>query len=95
MGDSGDSGDVLDVVVKVMAMDDVVLDAKMRREADRLLAQIARADSMIIAVKAGARAEGFVLGMETVGAMRAGDAERLYVIFETALEARLMALAPI
>ncbi|WP_149087051.1 hypothetical protein [Pseudomonas prosekii] len=76
-------------------MEDVVLDGKMKREADRLLAQIARADSMIIAVKAGARAEGFVLGMETVGAMRDGDAERLYVIFLKALEARLMALAPI
>lgn len=74
-------------------MDDVVLDSKMTREADRLLAQIARADSMIIAVKAGARAEGFVLGMETVGAMRAGDAERLYIIFEKALEQKLKSLA--
>jgi hypothetical protein len=48
---------------------------------------------MIVAVKAGARAEGFVLGMETVGALRAGDAERLYIIFETALEDRLKSLA--
>ncbi len=65
----------------------------MKREADRLLAQIGRADSMIVAVKAGARAEGFVLGLETAGALRAGDAERLYIIFETALEDRLKALA--
>ena len=62
MGDSGGSGDVLDVVVKVMVMDHVVLDGKMKREADRLLAHIAQADSMILAVKAGARADGFVLG---------------------------------
>jgi hypothetical protein len=48
---------------------------------------------MLIAVKAGARAEGFVLGMETVGALRVGDAERLYIIFETALEDRLKSLA--
>jgi len=95
LGNGRCSCDVLDVVVKVMVMEDVVLDGKMRREADRLMSQISRADSMIIAVKAGARAEGFVLGMETVGAMRAGDAERLYVIFEKALEARLMVLAPI
>lgn len=74
-------------------MKDVVLGPKPRREADRLLAQIQRADSMIVAVKAGARAEGFVLGMETVGALRAGDAERLYIIFETALEDRLKSLA--
>jgi len=85
---------VLDVALKVMAMDDVVLTGKMKREADRLFAQIGRADSMIVAVKAGARAEGFVLGMETAGALRAGDAERLYIIFETALEERLKSLAP-
>ncbi|AHZ72650.1 hypothetical protein OU5_5571 [Pseudomonas mandelii JR-1] len=45
-----------------------------------------------MAVKAGARAEGFVLGMETVGALRSGDAERLYLNFEAALEARLKLL---
>jgi hypothetical protein len=71
---------------------DVVLNDKMKREAERLLAQIGRADSMIVAVKAGARAEGFVLGMETVGALRSGDAERLYLNFEAALEARLKLL---
>lgn len=76
-------------------MDNVVLSDKMKREAERLLAQIGRADSMIVAVKAGARAEGFVLGMETVGALRVGDAERLYIIFESALEERLKTLAPI
>jgi len=85
---------VLDVALKVMAVDDVVLTGKMKREADRLFAQIGRADSMIVAVKAGARAEGFVLGMETAGALRAGDAERLYIIFEAALEERLKSLAP-
>jgi hypothetical protein len=74
-------------------MEDVVLGHRPLREADRLLAQIQRADSMLVAVKAGARAEGFVLGMETVGALRAGDAERLYIIFEAALEARLKSLA--
>lgn len=76
-------------------MDNVVLSDKMKREAERLLAQIGRADSMIVAVKAGARAEGFVLGMETVGGLRAGDAERLYIIFESAVVERLKSLAPI
>ena len=75
-------------------MDNVVLSDKMKREADRLLAQIQRADSMIVAVKAGARAEGFVLGMETVGALRVGDADNLNIIFESALEERLKSLAP-
>jgi hypothetical protein len=50
---------------------------------------------MIIALEAGARAEGFVLGMETVGALRTGDAENLYVVFESALEERLKSLASI
>lgn len=71
----------------------VVLGEKMQREADRLLAQIVRADSMIIAVKAGARADGFVLGLETAGALRAGDAEKLYIIFEAALVERLKTLS--
>jgi hypothetical protein len=43
---------------------------------------------MIVVVKAGAPAEGVVLGMLTVGALRAGNAENLYVVFETALEER-------
>jgi len=71
----------------------VVLSEKMQREADRLLAQIVRADSMIIAVKAGARADGFVLGLETSEVLRAGDAEKLYVIFEAALVERLKMLS--
>jgi len=74
-------------------MEDVVLGDKMKREADKLVAQIGRADSMIVAVKAGARAEGFVLGLETAGALRSGDAEKLYIFFENTLEDRLMRLA--
>lgn len=73
-------------------MDDVVLSEKTKREAERLLAQIVRADSMIVAVKAGARADGFVLGMEVAGGLRNGDAERLYIIFDNALEERLKLL---
>lgn len=74
-------------------LEGVVLSERMQREADRLLAQIVRADSMVIAVKAGARADGFVLGLETGGALRAGDAEKLYIIFEAALVERLKTLA--
>ncbi|WP_085701168.1 hypothetical protein [Pseudomonas sp. B26(2017)] len=74
-------------------MEGVVLNDKMKREADRLLAQIVGADSMIVAVKAGARADGFVLGLETARALRDGDADRLYVIFEAALVERLKAFA--
>lgn len=74
-------------------LEGVVLSEKMQREADRLLPQIVRADSMISAVKAGSRADGSVLGLETGGALRNGDAERLYIIFEAALVERLKTLA--
>lgn len=75
-------------------MENAVLRPKTKREADRLLVQIGRADTMIVAVKAGARAEGFVLGLETAGALKPGDAENLYLVFESALQHRLKTLAP-
>jgi hypothetical protein len=75
-------------------MDEISLSPKIDREADRLLAQIERADSMIVAAKAGARAEGFVLGLESAGALKEETIDRLYVIFDTATEERLKALAP-
>ena len=73
-------------------MENAVLDAAKKCEAGRLLAQIRRADSMVVAVKAGAIAEGYVLGLETAGALRAGDAENLYLVFESALQQRLKIL---
>lgn len=74
-------------------MEGIVLSQKIEREADKLLAQIAKADSMIIAAKAGAKAEGFVLGLESARALSEATIDRLYVIFDTATEKRLRALA--
>jgi len=74
-------------------MEGIVLSPKIDREADKLLAQIARADSMIIAAKAGARAEGFVLGLESARALNEATIEKLYVIFDSATEERLRTLA--
>ena len=73
-------------------MDGVVLNPKIEREADRLLAQIAGADSMITAAKAGARAEGFVLGLESARALNEATIDQLYVIYDSATEARLKTL---
>lgn len=70
-------------------MEDIELGPKTKREADRLLTQIGRAHSTIAALMAGSLAEGFVLGLETAGALRAGDAENLCLVFESALEQRL------
>jgi hypothetical protein len=74
-------------------MDGVELSPQIAREADRLLAQIAQADSMIIAAKAGARAEGFVLGLESARALSEATIDQLYVIFDSATEDRLRSLA--
>ena len=74
-------------------MEGIVLSPKIEREADKLLAQIARADSMLIAAKAGARAEGFVLGLESARALNEATIDQLYVIFDNATEERLKTLA--
>jgi hypothetical protein len=74
-------------------MEGVELSPKIEREADKLLAQIAQADSMIVAAKAGARAEGFVLGLESARALSEATIDRLYIIFDSATEERLRALA--
>ena len=74
-------------------MDGITLSPKIDREADKLLAQIARADSMIVAAKAGARAEGFVLGLESARALNEATIDQLYLVFDKATEDRLKELA--
>ncbi|MFJ2694488.1 hypothetical protein [Pseudomonas sp. NPDC087336] len=56
-------------------MEGVELSPKIEREADKLLAQIARADSMIVAAKAGARSEGFFLGLESARTLKNATVE--------------------
>lgn len=75
-------------------MEGVELSPNIERAADKLLAQIARADSIIIAAKAGAKAEGFVLGLESARALNEATIDRLYVIFDAETEERLKELAP-
>lgn len=77
---------------RMAIMKDPALDATTRCNGGRLLAQISRADSITVAVKAGAIAEGFVLGLETAGVLGTGDAENLYLVFESALQQRLKIL---
>jgi len=73
-------------------MQGVELSPNIERAADKLLAEIARADSMIIAAKAGARAEGFVYGLESARALTEPTIDKLYVLFDNATENRLRAL---
>lgn len=44
---------------------------------------------MIIAAKAGARAEGFVYGLVSARALTESTIDKLYVIFDNATENRL------
>lgn len=73
-------------------MEGVELSPNIERAADKLLAEIARADSMIVAAKAGARAEGFVYGLESARALTESTIDKLYVIFDNATENRLRVL---
>lgn len=74
-------------------MEGIILSQRIEREAEKLLAQIERADSMVVAAKAGARAEGFVLGLESARAVNESTIEQLYLMFDSATELQLKALA--
>lgn len=54
----------------------------------KLLAQIERAQTADDLSRAGDRAEGFVLGLETAKALNAGSIEVLYKAFDDAATAR-------
>jgi hypothetical protein len=74
-------------------MDGVILSARIERHADKLLAQIARAGSLIVAAKAGARADGFVSGLESARSVADETIEQLHFIFDNATEERLKVLS--
>jgi hypothetical protein len=72
---------------------DMVLPALVRQEIDNLLGVITRAPSGEDAVRAGIRAEGFVLGIERLRALRPADIEALYLVFEQAAHTRVAELS--
>ncbi|WP_426139923.1 hypothetical protein [Pseudomonas sp. DWP3-1-2] len=76
-----------------MLIETLTLTEPVKRQVVRLLNQIEQANSMIQAVKSGARADGFVLGLEAAAALDHSGIDSLHLFFETALEARLKALA--
>ncbi|HEX8595733.1 MAG TPA: hypothetical protein VF682_21035 [Pseudomonas sp.] len=76
-----------------MIIETLVLSEPVKRQVLRLLNQIEHAHSMIQAVKSGARADGFVIGLEAAGALSPDEIDSLHLFFETALESRLKALA--
>jgi hypothetical protein len=68
------------------------LPAAIRAQARKLQAAIRGARSLGALRRAADRAEGFVLGLETVHALQPIDVKNLYVVFECAAQARQAAL---
>ncbi|WLG59649.1 hypothetical protein PSH77_14275 [Pseudomonas extremorientalis] len=63
-----------------------------RRQVKKIISDIECAGSMILAVKSGARANGFVLGLVCAGGITVDQGEALYEYFDHATEKRLKAL---
>lgn len=63
-----------------------------RRRAERIVFDIEHAGSMIIAVKNGAKAEGFILGISCWSGLTQDRCDLLLAHFEDVLERRLRAL---
>ncbi|WPP00927.1 hypothetical protein SFA35_06040 [Pseudomonas sp. HR96] len=76
-----------------MDIDRINLEQNVGKTASRLLAAIEKSDSMLQGVKAGARAEGFMLGLEAAGGLDAEQLEALGVLFEETTERRLSEIA--
>jgi len=76
-----------------MPIDHIILPPDILKVSERLLAAIESADSMLQGVKCGARAEGFVLALETARTMDAARIEALYILFDEAAEKRLKEIA--
>lgn len=77
-----------------MAFENIILPPAILAASQRLLAAIVEADTPNHVVKAGAMAEGFVLGLETARTLEAARIEALYVLFDDATEKRLRDMAP-
>jgi NAD(P)H-nitrite reductase large subunit len=80
------------MIIETLVFTDPVRRDPIKRQVTRLLRQIEQAGSMIQALKSGARADGFVLGLEAAGALDHSEIDSLHLFFETALESRLKAL---
>ncbi|WLG93851.1 hypothetical protein [Pseudomonas sp. FP198] len=63
------------------------------RPAEKILKDIETAGSMILAVKNGARAHGFVIGLTCAGAITEEQADVILSRFDHATESRLRELA--
>ncbi|MFJ7311496.1 hypothetical protein ACIQVE_01775 [Pseudomonas sp. NPDC098747] len=70
----------------------IELPTALRAQADKLLTAIEQARTATDCTRAADRAEGFVLGVETLRALRTFDTESLYMVFEDAAQMRRLEL---
>jgi hypothetical protein len=68
------------------------LPGPIKRQADRILREIELAGSMILAVKGGAKAQGFVLGITCCEGLTPERCEQLASHFDSVVERRLRSL---
>jgi hypothetical protein len=68
------------------------LPAALRAQGRTLLEAIRSAPTLVETLRAADRAEGFVLGLETVGALNADEIEGLNWVFDRAARARRVEL---
>lgn len=73
-------------------MENININGTAKEVGERLLSQISSADSMIGALTAGARGEGYILGLEACGFLVPSAVENMHVLFSSALEERLHSL---
>lgn len=66
----------------------IALPTALGAQAEKLLTAIEQARTAADCTRAADRAEGFVLGVETLRALRPFDIESLYMVFEDAAQVR-------
>jgi tetrahydromethanopterin S-methyltransferase subunit B len=77
----------------MMTSDSFDLPVAALRPAEKILKEIETAGSMILAVKYGAKAHGFVIGLTCVGSITEEQGEVLILQFDRATERKLRELS--
>ncbi len=75
-----------------MTLDNVVMPDVVRKEVNKILTDIKRADGVIELTHLGGIAEGFARGLTCVGAMRAADIDALEIAFSKTFDRRMTEL---
>ncbi|MES2818273.1 MAG: hypothetical protein V4812_04720 [Pseudomonadota bacterium] len=76
-----------------MSIDGLTLPKGAAQPAEKLLEAITQASTRAQVDRAAAKAEGFVLGLESTKTLKSQDAERLYVAFDAVAQQRLSELS--